>query len=270
MDVRTFSEQLRNRMNEQIEAVRNEGGDELKATAKIIQVIRKSLLELKQFIHKYEFKDQGEEIRFFKEIKPGFLSRYFYYDELLSMSIKTSLMDVSGKKKYYHKALKRIQRFQRKNDDFYEYWIMKGSHMDDKYFTRKAEFADDPNIDERFSTGYDIKLAQILANKELKKYLCSGFKNLERGKEYEPKLKWTGSKTALIELIYALQAVGVFNNSASDIKEIATCFEEVFDVNLGNFYDTFQQIRIRKRGQTRFLDLMKEKLSIRIETFGEI
>ena len=39
------------------------------------------------------------------------------------------------------------------------------------------------------------------------------------------KLTWTGSKVALIELIYALHTEGVFNNGAADLKNIAEYFE---------------------------------------------
>jgi hypothetical protein len=263
MDVKTFSDQLQIRMNEQIEVVREEESDELKATAKNIQVIRESLLELKQFIHQYEFKNQEEEIRFFKEIKPGFLSKYFYCDQLLSILIGESFTDLHDKKKYYRKALKQIRKFQKRNNDFYQYWITDGDYLDDKFFTRKKALPNDPNLDDKFSTLYDIKLGQLMAYRELKNDLNSKIKN----GHHEPKLQWTGSKAALVELIYALQTVGVFNNATTDVKQIATCFEELFDVNLGNFYDTFQEIKIRKRIQTRFLDLMKEKLLLRIETF---
>ena len=34
------------------------------------------------------------------------------------------------------------------------------------------------------------------------------------------KQKWTGSKVALVELIYALHAEGVFNNGSSDLKDV--------------------------------------------------
>jgi hypothetical protein len=266
MDVKTFSDQLQNRMNEQIEAVREKEDDELATTAKIIQIVRGCIFELKQFIHQYEFKDQEEEIHFFKAIKPKFLSLYFYCDQVLSLSIKTSMMDIKDKKKYYRKMLRCIQKFQEQNIVLYQYWLTGNVYLDDQYFVRRRRTVNNPNLDETFSTGYDIKLARLLVHEELKEYLCNALKN----RETKPKLKWTGSKTAMIELIYGLQTVGVFNNATSDVKQIATCFEEFFGIKLGNFYDTFQEIRIRKKNVTKFIDQMRESLLLRANSVDSL
>lgn len=266
MDVKTFSDQLRNRMSEQIVAVRKEENDELAASAKIIQVIRKGLLELKQFIHQYEFKDREDEIRFFKEIKPGFLSKYFYHDQLLSILIGASFTDLHGKKKYYLKTLKHIQRFQKKNNDFYQYWITNSDHLDDKYFTRKKTTTNDPNLDDKFSTQYDITQARFIANEALKNHLNTKIEN-RSVKGQEPKLQWTGSKTALIELIYALHTVGVFHHTTSELKHIISSFEHFFSIELGNYSRTYQEIRLRKGSQTNFLDLLRKKLVDRMENW---
>ncbi len=121
MDVKTFSDQLRNRMNEQIEAVRKEEDDELKETAQIIQVIREILLELKQFIHQYEFKDQEEEICFFKEIKPSFTSIYFFHQWVFEVKLDTAFYEHERTVDYYNKRLKHIQAFHARNKEFYRY-----------------------------------------------------------------------------------------------------------------------------------------------------
>ena len=42
------------------------------------------------------------------------------------------------------------------------------------------------------------------------------------------KQTWTGSKVALIELLYALHSEKVFNNGTSDLKDIAEYFEKIF------------------------------------------
>jgi hypothetical protein len=73
-------------------------------------------------------------------------------------------------------------------------------------------------------------------------------------------LKWTDSKTGLIELMYALRQKGCFNHGQAEIKEIAEFFEQTLDIDLGNYYRTFQEIRIRKSGRTNFLDQLKTVL----------
>ena len=101
-------------------------------------------------------------------------------------------------------------------------------------------------------------------------YICdtlysvlSDYKNLQvkYKKEYgKSPLSWTGNKTALTELIYALSAQGVFNNGNADIKLIAKVFENAFNIDLGDFYHTFMELKARKINRTKFLDSLCEAL----------
>jgi hypothetical protein len=70
-------------------------------------------------------------------------------------------------------------------------------------------------------------------------------------------VQWTASKTALVELIYALQAEGVFNNGKADIKTIVSFFETLLNINLSECYRLFHQIKMRKIERTKFLDSLK-------------
>lgn len=78
-----------------------------------------------------------------------------------------------------------------------------------------------------------------------------------------PKLNWAGSKTALTELIYALHAQGVFDNA--DIKIIAKTFESIFNIDLGDFYHTFMELKNRKVNRTKFLDSLRDALIKRMD-----
>ena len=73
-------------------------------------------------------------------------------------------------------------------------------------------------------------------------------------------LKWTASKTALTELIYALYSHGAFNNGNTEIKLIAKTFEDAFNIELGDFYHTFMELKARKINRTKFLDRLCEAL----------
>jgi|SRR5690606_35931268 len=83
--------------------------------------------------------------------------------------------------------------------------------------------------------------------------------------KHSSKLFWTGSKTELIELIYALHSSGAINSGTADIKEMALLFEQVFSIDLGNYYHTFIEIRARKGSKTKFLDRLQETLLNRFE-----
>ncbi len=78
-------------------------------------------------------------------------------------------------------------------------------------------------------------------------------------------LTWTFNKTDLVELIYALVALGVFNNGNVEIKSVVSFFETVFHVALGSYYHKYQDIMKRKKERTVFLDKLKLALLRRIE-----
>ena len=87
--------------------------------------------------------------------------------------------------------------------------------------------------------------------------------------EKPSKLFWTGSKTDLIELLYALHASNAINSGTVDIKELASHFEHFYNVDLGNYYHTFIDIRSRKTSKTRFLDKLIDMLHQRMESLDE-
>ncbi|MDM8161857.1 RteC domain-containing protein [Labilibaculum sp. K2S] len=74
------------------------------------------------------------------------------------------------------------------------------------------------------------------------------------------RLKWTESKTAMVELIYALHSSQSINEGRVEIKKIAQVFESMFGVDLGDVYHIFSEVRNRKIEQTKFLDLLKDSL----------
>ena len=79
----------------------------------------------------------------------------------------------------------------------------------------------------------------------------------------------TGSKVALIELLYALQRIGSCNYGKLDLKQLANHFENTFNVELGNSCRVFQEMRIRKTNRTTFLDQLKDRLIRRMDESEE-
>src|SRR5690606_27119616 len=75
-----------------------------------------------------------------------------------------------------------------------------------------------------------------------------------------PKLKWTGAKVDLIELVYALHYSGLISNGQAGLIEIAKSLENLFAIKLGDIYRTFLEIRNRKSSQTKLLDTLKVNL----------
>jgi hypothetical protein len=174
--------------------------------------------------------------------------------------------------------LKRIKYFFQQNMDFFDYYTSDAVYMDEQLFTRghadllttRDEYA--MVIDPEFCTVHSYKLSQILAYSMLQQYLDRALVQLDLDRKslnilertpYE--LEWTGSKTSLIELLYALQSAGVFNHGQADIKKVAGFLGMVFHVSLGNYYRVFQEIRLRKKNRTSFLDKLRQTLIRRME-----
>lgn len=265
MDITTFSDQLKTKMKDQLDAVNLEEADAVVKYSRSLATVRSILDELKGFVVEYEFTDLEEEVKFFKEIKPLFVSQYLYYDKIINLKLNEPGCDVQQKEKYYSKQMERLQRFQKKHLVFYRYCLSGETGMDEKYFTRDSSIFDGLDIDSRFSTGYDNRLGQILANILIIDFLNNAMRKAAISAT-DASLTWTGSKTDLTELIYALHSAGVFNNSNADVKQIARTFEDLFQVSLGNYYRTFQEIRLRKKGRTNFVDELRQSLINRIES----
>ncbi len=211
--------------------------------------------------------DEQEEIKFFKEIKPVLLCQYIYYKKKFQILLFDSFRDRKSRMNNYYKVLRKLQQFAYKNEAFYEYCMSGSSYMDIQYFTRHTVRYMPVGTDETFSTVYDVKLAKILSHTLVKDFILDAIRKVEsstRDSSSHP-LQWTSQKVALVELIYALQATGVFNYGKADIKQIVNAFEEIFSVDLGNYARVFSEIRIRKSGQANFLKLLTERLLEKVE-----
>ncbi|GHT37055.1 hypothetical protein FACS189435_1230 [Bacteroidia bacterium] len=77
-------------------------------------------------------------------------------------------------------------------------------------------------------------------------------------------MKWTAKKTDLIELLYALEMAGCFNNGHVSLSRIAAYFEEVFNTDLSHFPRDFYEMRIRL-DRMPFMDRLKTLLKKRMD-----
>lgn len=261
MDIITFSEGLQKRLKE-IDSLTS-GQEDLLKTGQALRFMREIMTELKQFTVKYSFVNIEEEVKFFKEVKPVLLSQYFYYRKMFAIQLFDSFRDRKSRIENYYRILQKLQNFARKNQEFYQYCMSGATYLDGNYFTRNRQNPPGVDSDEKFTTNFDTRLAKILAHELIKSFIMDSLHKLQDDKtcSQAASLSWTDSKVALVELIYALHEAGVFNNGKSDIKQIVGCFEEQFSVDLGNYARVFSEIRIRKSGQTNFLDHLRERLS---------
>ncbi|HVB04211.1 MAG TPA: RteC domain-containing protein [Chitinophagaceae bacterium] len=249
--------------------------DPLDRSRASIKIVRNALDQLKGFTLEQGFPCIQEEIRFFRETKPRFVSQLIYHCRFYQVQYSKPLFRNRLMEEYLMKQMTRIEYFFHKHREFYQYIRDNQNQMDGQYFVRGSEDTflslDNYffNADTRFSTGYDYLVSCIIAYERLGNWLSAELQELPQhhAPRQQPlgKLKWTGSKAALVELIYSLQSSGVFNQATADIKQIASHFEFLFQVDLGGYYRTFQELRFRKKNRTAFLDQLKDNLVRRME-----
>lgn len=274
---------LLNKLNEQLNFIDLEIDDQIKKCEQAITIILKSINELKKTTTKTNFKTESEEIQFFKEIKPQFTSKLIYFNRVYKIEMKKPNGGNRILKKYYNNELLKLKAFFDNELEFYQYFRSSSTYLDYKYFLRgkfDIKLALDSyyfETDTSFATSHDFKVATILANDLIQLYLENQLLMLENNEYSEKsqrkpnvKMTWTGSKVALVELMYALHTEGVFNNGAADLKEIAEYFEYIFDIDLGQYRRVFLEIRARKSDKTKFVTTLNDHLLKRMEDSDEV
>jgi len=275
-----FANKLNKDLNNQLQAIDLEETNLIKKAQKSITCIKGSLCLLKTFMLSYTFKNEEEEILFFKEIKPGILSQLIYYIKINNIESKRPMGSFEIQQNYLLLELEKLTLFFNSHLEFYRYYRMNSTFLDDKFFVRGREdlhFHLDNlmiYIDPDFSTSQDCMVAKIVANDRLEVFLKTELDALSIKSNntswVQPAilgntpLQWTDSKTALIELIYALYACGSLNNGRCEIRELTAFFEQIFNVRLTDIYRTFLEIKGRA-AQTKYIDNLKTALLRKID-----
>lgn len=211
------------------------------------------------------FGSQEMEIEFFGKIRPGFEAELIYFGELYY--ILSSLPERRGEAiAFLNAQYPPIRRYFQKYKVLHEYWRQGRSDWNRQLFTHSEGvsplfFTQPLPMGETNSRPVGKVFAKFRAYSELMGFLEKEIRRLKRKPEQgRNAIKWTAPKAALVELAYALKASGAINNGNASIRDIATHLEQAFQMDLSQFYRTFQEIRIRKNSRTTFLDRLKEKL----------
>jgi len=263
MDLIRFTEHLYTEMQESLQQEAMDSPSTLQRADRSLKITEASLSKLRDFTGTYTFRDEAEEITFFKDIKPRFHKELFYWTELKHIELNKPIADHKEAKRYILRILASIDLFLQRNHRLYTYYKLGHSLEDGQLFLRNRKnpslLPDEATeLDRNFSTVASTILARIMAMEEVVEWL-----NIQRiaaespdsHTEGQPKLNWTGSKAQLIEIVYALESYGVFNNGKTNVKEVMEYFQYCFNVpKVANYYGYFQGMRIRKKDRTPFLN----------------
>lgn len=273
--MRTITERFYSALENQLNEVSINGEPLAEQFKTSIMLCKKAMAKLKSYISSYSFENPEDEIEFFKIVKPQFYSKYIYFINAYNFLMQKPLGSDDIIKDYINYELTDIKRFFDHNHAFYQYYRSGSTLMDAVYFTRGGFDVhvelEDFEEDELYSTSHDYKLAKIMANEKYQDYLNMELQKILNHDEMPPEmgidlpLTWTANKTDLVELIYGLVALGVFNNGNSEIKSVVSFFQTVFQVDLGSYYHKYTDITRRKKERAVFLDKVKLALLRRID-----
>lgn len=230
---------------------------------------------VKKYLSEEGFKNDEEEIHFFRSIKPQILGKLIYYNKIYRIE---TTCPVSNGKMYYSYFSAQLASLKREyiehlcNSDFYRYYRSGRIDRDHTYFKRgNINYHDGLNsivfeIDPEFSTFFDYKTARIISNELLYTYLLTKINPDEspdvilQKPESSKDIFWTDSKNAIIELIYALYASGVISHGKIGIRKISLMFQVLFRIPLGDLHHAFHRMKTRSGSRTSFLDQLKFSL----------
>lgn len=236
------------------------------------------LKELQRQVITYTFASKEEEISFFKEQKPEILSRLLFYDKIYQIESKFPNGSDDVVIAYLNEKLDNLTYFFNRNLDFYQYYRSKSTIYDEYYFMRgradvrlcsdSSRFDRDPN----FSTGFDYKVAKILANEMLRIFLNKRLQNIGKEKHLEESrarylkhpVSFTGKKIVLIEIGYALASAGYINHGNIEIKEVMDYLGAVFNIDLGDYYAAYVGMKGRQ-DRTKHLNKLSQLLMERMD-----
>ena len=271
-----FVRNIQREINGKIEKIERSGDSTIQKATEASQILTKAFNRLKDFIISYEFRNEAEEIKFFKEIKPRLSFRLIYYRKLFNIEMNRPVAGTDAQKEYLRNELDAINRYTNTRLDFVRYYRAGSTHLDGLYFLREQTDVEqywEPFYYERdpqFSTICDYKVAKIMANDMLSVYLMAEIEALEyKAHPHAPcpfpdvRLTWQDSKTDLIELIYALDSKGSFGNVS--LTQLANYLFNVFNISQDHSMSrTFCDMKIRNN-PTPFLDSLKKVLLERMQ-----
>ena len=272
-----FTGQLKEALEIALREIASYRQNNLLVAASSIVLINETLTQLKAFVQSYTFSDSLEEIDFFKNIAPEFFALLIYFHKVYTIEAKKPSANIPLQKKHLQREYKKIGYFYCANVDFFSYYNSGMSDRDELLFLSAKQdlllLPDDYAVllDSSICPIATYKIAKLKAYTPLEKYI---FTELDLVKSRTgtmtsafptTKLSWTDSKIAAAELAYSLYANKSFNNGKVELRDIVQEFEHFFNINLGTYHSSYQDMKMRKKSRTSFLEELRDSLERKMD-----
>ncbi len=273
--VRSKYEKIISDLEKKIKSFESRNIDVLVVAEFNLNNIEVCLKKTRELIMSEEFNSDQEEIYFFKSIKPKIVGKFIFNLNVFNIENERPKGSLKGQKKYFENELEKLEEYFSIHPVFYKYFRGGETCSDNLYFLRKnksVKFHLDclgSYLDAEFATSLDSTFAKFIGYELTIEYLKNELSKLSNHSlipviPVKSNLTWTGSKIGLIEMIYGIAESKVINYGETEIKELAAFFERSFNIELGDYYRAFIEIKNRKTNNTKFLDFLKENLLKRI------
>ena len=257
-------EAIRDQLHQQLLQLNVTTGFTFKNISASIDITKQSLHQLNELVLTQGFGNNEEEIYYFKSVLPDVFGHLIFYLRVIhiqsSIPANREIMPIQ----FHEKEKHRIQSYFERHLHLYRYYRLGLTYLDDKYFVRSTEheqYVVDSCalLDSRLSTPMSQRFARFKAYEMLMEFLQPSDKT-------EPSainLAWVAQKVQLAELIYALDSIKAFGNVNTMVLTDMIC--KCWNVHLSFIHKTFEEIRLRKKNRTPFLDHLKLCLLQRME-----
>ena len=133
--MKDFAARLEEEAEKKVEKI--EAGDlnMIKKSFEASLVLADAFLQLKAFIADYTFRDEAEEIEFFKTVKPRICHRLIYYRKIYNIEMNRPVGNKS-QRSYLIDEIRGINRYNEKRSDFVRYYRSGLTHLDALYYLR--------------------------------------------------------------------------------------------------------------------------------------
>lgn len=276
--MKTNFERLYDALSEELDAAAQAAPASELFASKAIVIINGYLYRLRQQLYEYAFATPEEEIHFFKEVNPKFYALLMYYIKRYSVEPLLLMQDKGFIVKQLTKLKRSVRRTLKVHADLYRYYLSKNTGQDHRLFMREQDdwnvSSDEEQIcilEPRVCTVAGYQLAKLQAAEMLlvyireKSHLLTSTEGSDTAAKESAPMTWIASKAALVELIYALHAYGTFDNPGKEIKRLTNYLSQAFNIRIDNVYKMYEQIRLRKKDRTPFLEALKQSLHTKMD-----
>jgi len=233
---------------------------------KALNCVTDTFYKVRMFVTKNGFNSVEDEIQFFKTIRPkvasriGFITFVIEYMHISTISVQMKDDLINQKSSYFKliitenkNQIVRINRNMKEDDDKF--------YIRNKFTAPTNMIGNEVLLDPNFTTFHSLLKEKLLTYELIQKFLNNMSESAEK---YLSPLVWTGSKAALTELMYSLYHAQSLNNGNLDIRLLTQTFEKIFNIDLGDVYRTFHEIKNRNE-PTIFLEKLKSVILNKVE-----